>query len=149
MGKVSRGRANSKKARASGPMGQKPAAGGVVAQGRGQSRGQRKRQAKRDALRKRKELMSRVPASREAGAMGELGSLAEALESTASSRVQALPPATSSSKVTEKRRQRIAAHETTQLSAVLAHPAFQSDPFAAIQEHLNNTVVRSQPGGKS
>ena len=32
----------------------------------------------------------------------------------------------------------IAAKETKQLGAVHAHPAFQANPFAAIQEHLRN-----------
>ena len=30
--------------------------------------------------------------------------------------------------------------EIKQLSAVLSHPMYQSDPFAALREHLNNTL---------
>ena len=32
------------------------------------------------------------------------------------------------------------AKEMKQLSAVLSHPMYQSDPFAAIKEHLKNTL---------
>ena len=78
--------------------------------------------------------------------LDDFGTLSAALETAAAvrSKVAAQQAASSqkpSSRVSQKRRQRIAALETGQLSAVLAHPAFQSDPFAAIQEHLKNTVV--------
>ena len=110
------------------------------------SRGQRKRQAKREALQKRKTLSSLVPASAKGKVLDDFGTLSAALETAAASRskVAAQQAASSqkpSGRVSQKRRQRIAALETGQLTAVLAHPAFQSDPFAAIQEHLKNTVV--------
>ena len=125
------------------PMAAKGPTGTVDA--RSLSRGQRKRQAKREALQKRKTLSSLVPASAKGKVLDDFGTLSAALETAAArSKVAAQQAASSqkpSSRVSQKRRQRIAALETGQLSAVLAHPAFQSDPFAAIQEHLKNTVV--------
>ena len=126
------------------PMAAKGPTGTVDA--RSLSRGQRKRQAKREALQKRKTLSSLVPASAKGKVLDDFGTLSAALETAAAARskVAAQQAASSqkpSSRVSQKRRQRIAALETGQLSAVLAHPAFQSDPFAAIQEHLKNTVV--------
>jgi hypothetical protein len=35
--------------------------------------------------------------------------------------------------------------ETKQLAAVLAHPQFKSNPFAAIQQHLSNTLPSPPP----
>eukprot|EP00850_Spirogloea_muscicola_P014271 SM000101S09269 [mRNA] locus=s101:342415:343935:+ [translate_table: standard] len=39
-----------------------------------------------------------------------------------------------------KARQRITVMETQQLGAVLAHPIFKANAFAAIKEHLHNTL---------
>jgi predicted ATPase with chaperone activity len=47
--------------------------------------------------------------------------------------------------VTNKGKKSIAAHEISQLSAVLGNTAFRSDPFAAIQAHLKATVPQQQP----
>jgi Ribosome biogenesis protein SLX9 len=47
--------------------------------------------------------------------------------------------------VTNKGKKSIAAHEISQLSAVLGSTAFRSDPFAAIQAHLKATVPQQQP----
>ena len=38
-------------------------------------------------------------------------------------------------------RQKLVVEETQHLQAVLEHPAFVADPFAALQEHLQNTVA--------
>ncbi len=47
------------------------------------------------------------------------------------------------------RRQKLVVEETQHLRAVLEHPAFVADPFAALQEHLQNTVAPPiQPGEK-
>ena len=42
--------------------------------------------------------------------------------------------------LSSKRRQKIVAEETQHLEQVLQHPAFVADPFAALQEHLRNTI---------
>ncbi|KAJ7541732.1 hypothetical protein O6H91_10G074200 [Diphasiastrum complanatum] len=41
-----------------------------------------------------------------------------------------------------KARQEVVVKETKQLAAVLAHTAFQSNPFSAIQQHLINTLPK-------
>ena len=43
--------------------------------------------------------------------------------------------------LSSKKRQKLVAEETEHMRAVLAHPAFIADPFAALQEHLRNTVA--------
>lgn len=45
-----------------------------------------------------------------------------------------------SAKVNCKSRQKLVAKETKQLAAVLAHPVFVSNPFSAVQQHLENTL---------
>lgn len=45
-----------------------------------------------------------------------------------------------STKLNCKSRQKLVVKETKQLAAVLAHPVFHSDPFSAIQQHLENTL---------
>ena len=44
------------------------------------------------------------------------------------------------SSLTSKKRQKMVADETSHLQQVLQHPAFVADPFAALQEHIRNTV---------
>jgi Ribosome biogenesis protein SLX9 len=51
--------------------------------------------------------------------------------------------------VTNKGKKSIAAHEISQLSAVLGNTAFRTDPFAAIQAHLQATVPQHQPAAQS
>jgi Ribosome biogenesis protein SLX9 len=51
--------------------------------------------------------------------------------------------------VTNKGKKSIAAHEISQLSAVLGNTAFRTDPFAAIQAHLKATVPQQQPAAQS
>jgi len=41
---------------------------------------------------------------------------------------------------TNKEKKKNAASELTHLSLVMSHPEFKSNPFAAIQQHLNNTL---------
>ncbi|EXC17278.1 hypothetical protein L484_027465 [Morus notabilis] len=50
-----------------------------------------------------------------------------------------------------KSRQKLILKETNQLKAVLNHPAFQSDPLAAIHQHLLNTqpVIDEKPKKKN
>ena len=42
--------------------------------------------------------------------------------------------------LTSKKRQKLVADETSHMQQVLVHPAFIADPFAALQEHIRNTV---------
>ena len=42
--------------------------------------------------------------------------------------------------LTTKKRQKLVAEETAHMKAVLEHPAFVADPFAALQQHIANTV---------
>jgi len=49
-------------------------------------------------------------------------------------------PAAGSS-LTSKRRQKLVVEETKHMQQVLQHPAFVADPFAALQEHLSNTMA--------
>ena len=43
-----------------------------------------------------------------------------------------------------KKRQQLVSEETQQMQEIMQHPAFVADPFAALQEHLRNTV-QTQP----
>lgn len=77
---------------------------------------------------------------------GALGSLSESLG-------QALPPTDHTSSkpkaLTAKSRQKLVLEETRQMSAVLAHPSFKSDPFSAIHEHLKLRVPALQDSSKA
>ena len=46
-------------------------------------------------------------------------------------------------KLSGRQRQKLAVRELGQLKAVQTHAGFQQDPFAAIQVHLQNTVVQA------
>ena len=48
--------------------------------------------------------------------------------------------------MSSKRRQQMVVEESAHLRDVLSHPAFVANPFAALQEHLANTVT--QPAAK-
>ena len=70
------------------------------------------------------------------GAVGGMqASLEELLEAGDSA-----PTAGPSGSLTTKKRQKLVADETAHLQAVLEHPAFVADPFAALQQHISNTV---------
>ncbi len=43
-----------------------------------------------------------------------------------------------------RRRAKMVVEETSNLTAVLAHPAFQADPFGAIEAHLASTQVAAE-----
>ncbi|GJP46291.1 hypothetical protein CLOM_g5595 [Closterium sp. NIES-68] len=73
------------------------------------------------------------------------------LDTLASALGDALPDALTLTKEADKRhsllsakqRGKIVVEETKQMAAVLSHPAFKADPFAAIQQHLSNTLPSS------
>ena len=53
--------------------------------------------------------------------------------------------------ITSKKRQKLVADETEHMKQVIEHPSFVADPFAALQEHLANTIhggSDSTRGGK-
>jgi len=68
----------------------------------------------------------------------DLSSLAESLP--VFSTKKSVPQMYENAKVNCKSRQKIVAKETKQLAAVLTHPVFVSNPFSAVQQHLENTL---------
>ncbi|XP_057867460.2 uncharacterized protein LOC131074798 [Cryptomeria japonica] len=67
--------------------------------------------------------------------LNDLSCLAESLPSFTDPKSVA-----TSTKLYCKSCQKLVVKETKQLAAVLAHPVFNSDPFSAIQQHLENTL---------
>jgi hypothetical protein len=116
------------------------------------SRGQRKRQKRRDAFLKKMGMVQRSTLQREkenkkekiAGMFGDLEDLQKSLFAIqASSKAQEKTDQTKSvSQMTGKQKKRLIMHELVHLKAVHTHPAFKANPFAAIQMHLQNTVLR-------
>jgi hypothetical protein len=106
------------------------------------SRGQRKRQMKREQyLKREKMIFSTLKLQREEEQkhrLDGLDALKEALPTTAASTPE---QTTSQLLTTNKRKKKIAATEMEHMNLVLQHPAFQSNPFDAIQQHLRNTLA--------
>ncbi|OQR96103.1 hypothetical protein ACHHYP_17001 [Achlya hypogyna] len=119
------------------------------------SRGQRKRQKRRDAFLKKMGMVQRTVAEKEKaakkttdGMFGDLEELQKSLFSAEVAPVEAEVAPKTVSKMTGKQKKRMAMQELGHLKAVQTHPAFQSNPFAAIQMHLQNTVVRENEAKK-
>ena len=74
------------------------------------------------------------------GAVDGMRASLEDLLSEGERRAAAAAPSSGGS-LSSKKRQKLVAEETEHMRAVLAHPAFIADPFAALQEHLRNTVA--------
>ncbi|KAL4129276.1 hypothetical protein PRIC2_005285 [Phytophthora ramorum] len=114
------------------------------------SRGQRKRLKRRAAFMRKMGIVSRVAQDQASLAKAaESGVFAE-LDALQSSLFQADEDLKKKKKTTDKKkplsgrqRQKLAVRELGQLKAVQTHASFQSDPFAAIQAHLQNTVVQA------
>ncbi|ETV88252.1 hypothetical protein H257_01549 [Aphanomyces astaci] len=116
------------------------------------SRGQRKRQKRRDAFNKKMGMVERTilqkkkDAKKESdGIFGDFEDLQKSLFSETTvpaTTADAAPKAPT--KLTGKQKKRLAIHELGHLKAVHSHPSFQANPFAAIQMHLQNTVVAAQ-----
>jgi hypothetical protein len=108
------------------------------------SRGQRKREKRKAAFLKKvafgHEAMKLQNAEQKKSGVDGLGSLTSCLPSLeeASSNNQKLKNAGIK---TNKSKTRIAASEIKLLHLVHEHPAFQANPFAAMQEHLQNTMT--------
>lgn len=129
------------------------------------SRGQRKRLAKREQyLKREKMVMSSLRLQRleeQKGKLDGLDAIREALGeaaavssssskslmaaakelSKASSKQQQQQQQHISSCNTNKSKKALANNEISHMNLVLQHPSFQSNPFAAIQTHLKNSLV--------
>ena len=84
---------------------------------------------------------------------GMRGSLEELIAESEARVQERVAQAEGSSKPTKKsmsskRRQQLVVEESQHLQDVLSHPAFVANPFAALQEHLSNTVTNATEGGK-
>ena len=75
-----------------------------------------------------------------ASVLGAVSSMRESLEELVST-VETSAQKRENVSISGKRRLKLVAEETQHLCAVLEHPAFIADPFAALQEHLRNTVA--------
>lgn len=121
------------------------------------SRGQRKRQKRRAAFLKKMGLVQRVTQEAakatkhaEQGVFADLEALQASLfePDVASKKPSKQAAATGADglqkkKMSGKQRQRLAVRELVHLKAVHAHSSFQGNAFAAIQLHLQNTVVQA------
>ncbi len=115
------------------------------------SRGQKKRLAKREQyLNKEKMVLSSLRLQRleeQKGKIDGLDAIRDALGEAMSSNFSKskLPDNNISdgSKyiMTNKAKKALASAEITHMGLVLQHPSFVSDPFAAIQQHLRNSLV--------
>ncbi|KAJ0399006.1 hypothetical protein P43SY_008326 [Pythium insidiosum] len=130
------------------------------------SRGQRKRMKRRSAFMRKMGLVNRVVLEKEkqkkkqeqgvfadikelqdslflsdrdlaAAAAGKISQSSNSAAPSKSATAGAKPK-----KLSGKQRQKLAVRELGQLKAVHTHPQFQNDPFAAIQMHLQSTVVQ-------
>ena len=120
------------------------------------SRGQRKRQAKRQQYLKRQQLiLSSLKLQHQEDQQKRIDGL-DAMKDALLSTVQHNNKhdndqeeddtnATNTTKInllkTNKSRQSLVHTESQQLNLVLQHPSFQQDPFAAIRQHLHNTLA--------
>ncbi|KAF0699058.1 Aste57867_10331 [Aphanomyces stellatus] len=136
------------------------------------SRGQRKRMKRRDTFLKKMGMVQRTVSQKQKdaqkqkdeqkqnakkkiyGMFGSLEDLQESLFSETAAPAQAAAAAVAATEpvkagpvkqLTGKQKKRLAMHELGHLKAVHTHPAFQANPFAAIQMHLQNTVVNQNP----
>jgi len=115
------------------------------------SRGQRKRLAKREQYLKREQMiLSSLKLARQVQQSKQIDgvdALYEALSTVqhTTEKPASIPTSSSSTSNTNPRnnqqKQAIAVQEVNHLNLVLQHPAFQSNPFAAIQNHLKNSLA--------
>ncbi|KAE9337162.1 hypothetical protein PF008_g12672 [Phytophthora fragariae] len=137
--------------------------GDVAADAQSLSRGQRKRLKRRAAFMRKMGMVAKVmqEQQQEAKVMQEQQQEAKKSESGVFADLEELQSSLfqadddQSNKTTKKKaqtkkkalsgrqRQKLAVRELGQLKAVQTHSSFKSDPFAAIQAHLQNTVVQA------
>lgn len=108
------------------------------------SRGQRKRQAKREQYLKRETMILSTlqlkQQEEQKKRIDGLGALKEALTSVDTSPSTSAATAQQPSN-TLKGKKNLAAREMEHMNLVLQHPAFLSNPFEAIQQHLRNSLA--------
>ncbi|RLN68567.1 hypothetical protein BBJ29_005528 [Phytophthora kernoviae] len=123
----------------------------VAPEGQSLSRGQRKRLKRRAAFMRKMGMVSRVAQeqmdeqkTKENGMFADLEALQNSLfeADTAKSDNKGTKHGKKKA-LSGKQRQKLAVRELGQLKAVQTHQSFKSDPFAAIQAHLQNTVVQA------
>jgi len=116
------------------------------------SRGQRKRQAKREQyLKKEKMILSSLKLKKEDEQRKRIDGL-DALKAALMETVQEKPGAPDDNEAvvpekpkpltSNKAKQKTLASELTHMGLVMQHPAFQANPFEAIQEHLRNSLAK-------
>jgi hypothetical protein len=107
------------------------------------SRGQRTRQAKREQyLKREKMILSTLKLQREEEQKHRLDGLDALKEALITTTTTSTPEQTTTqTPTTNKGKKYVAAREMEHMKLVLQHPAFQSNPFEAIQQHLRNTLA--------
>ena len=114
------------------------------------SRGQRKRLAKREQyLKREKMVMSSLRLQRledQKGKIDGLDAMREALGEAIAPASKHTPKSTAEKSVnttplTNKSKQILANTEISHMGLVLEHPSFKADPFAAIRQHLQNSLA--------
>lgn len=86
-----------------------------------------------------KKVISKKKRGRKKSALNNLSVLAEVLPSVNEKSMTAKPH-TLPKRNQARARQQLVVNEVKQLSKVLAHPQFKSNPFSAIHQHLVNTL---------
>ncbi|CEG36523.1 uncharacterized protein PHALS_03071 [Plasmopara halstedii] len=111
------------------------------------SRGQRKRLKRRTAFMRKMGIVSRVAQEQQRQAKKDENGVFTDLNELESSLFQIdgkkQMKAAKKKPLSGRQRQKLAVRELGQLKAVQTHSSFKSDPFAAIQAHLQNTVVQA------
>ncbi|KAK1930770.1 putative ribosome biogenesis protein slx9-like [Phytophthora citrophthora] len=114
------------------------------------SRGQRKRLKRRAAFMRKMGLVSRVAKEQateaktaESGVFADLEELQSSLFQTENNQKPVEKKTGKKKALSGRQRQKLAVRELGQLKAVQTHSSFKNDPFAAIQAHLQNTVVQA------
>jgi len=93
----------------------------------------------RDKARKKRAGTATI-SSAISGIRATLDELLTANEQLHKDAAAASDPSVSKAALTSKKRQKMVVDETHHMQRVLEHPAFVADPFAALAEHLQNTV---------
>jgi hypothetical protein len=112
------------------------------------SRGQRKRQAKREKyLRRERLVLDSLKLKRQeeqSKRIDGLDAIKEALLATVregdAQKESTSKPAVRSLLKSNRGQKHLVEKEVSHMKLVLQHPAFQAEPFAAIREHLKNTI---------
>ncbi|KAE8905716.1 hypothetical protein PF005_g645 [Phytophthora fragariae] len=127
--------------------------GDVAADAQSLSRGQRKRLKRRAAFMRKMGMVAKVMQEQqqeakksESGVFADLEELQSSLfqaDDDQSNKTTKKKAQTKKKALSGRQRQKLAVRELGQLKAVQTHSSFKSDPFAAIQAHLQNTVVQA------